>query len=143
MNAFPNFRRSLCLLPVLVMPMLKVQAQATAPELKLPFETFSSNGATPFAKALFTDDPEQMREFAKVLDGLMTKCGTFESYEVLSRHALSQRVERLILVIYFERRPIWLKLDYYRASAHSRFISWKASLVPSDILPADVLSQTG
>ena len=55
--------------------------------------------------------------------------------EVVATQTLSKRVTRYYLVIYFTRRPLWIRIDRYAGRDRAYFLPFKYSLDSDAILP--------
>lgn len=71
-----------------------------------------------------------------------TNYGAFESGEVMHTVAITPRVTRVYLVLYYERAPLWAYFDLYRLRNGNQaisdvFFSPKVQV----ILPAELMSQ--
>ena len=64
--------------------------------------------------------------------------GTVLETETFEPKTLGKRVTRLYGVIYFQKRPLWIRADYYMAEGSGGFIALEFSIKPDEILPAEV-----
>ena len=55
--------------------------------------------------------------------------------QVFAPRNLGRHVQRLYGVIYFERRPLWVRAEYYAIGNRAGFIALEFSLNADDILP--------
>jgi len=58
--------------------------------------------------------------------------------EVFAPKDIGRHVQRLYGVIYFQKRPLWLRAEYYTIEGRSGFISLEFSHDASDILPIEL-----
>ena len=121
----------------------RASAQSADGDLSSAFSQLKANGAIPFAKALYPDEPENARQLISQLSPLIQMAGEFSTFELVSRRFLTKRVERLIVVIYFENFPVYLRIDSYENSKRRIFLPVKISRDAADILPFDLISASG
>ncbi|HEX2100811.1 MAG TPA: hypothetical protein VHF69_09115 [Candidatus Synoicihabitans sp.] len=57
--------------------------------------------------------------------------------QVFAPRDLGRHVQRLYGVIYFEKRPLWLRAEYYSINGRSGFISLEFSVSADEILPLE------
>lgn len=116
--------------------------QAGANDLDFAFSQLKGNGPASFANSLYQDG-DNARQLTNRLNPLMQGVGEFNGYEIISRRFLSKRIERLIIVLYFERFPVYLRLDYYDTTKGRVCLPANVSKEASDILPYDLISTVG
>ncbi len=122
---------------------LALQAQSSELNLDFAFEQLKTNGAVPFAKVLHEDNVEEARILSKHLAPQIENAGEYLGYEILSRRSIGRRLERLVLVAYFAKRPLFIRLDLYEGSTTKFCLSTLVSRDASELLPFDVISATG
>jgi hypothetical protein len=83
------------------------------------------------------DDAEKIAALRAKLVSATRFLGMVVDTEVFAPVALSRNVQRLYGVIYFEKRPLWVRADFYSLSTRSGFISLEFSLSPDEILPVN------
>src|ERR1700710_410400 len=81
-------------------------------DLDFPFSQLKGNGPIPFANALY-QDPISAAQLVNRLSSLMQGAGEFNSYEVVSHRYITKKTERVIIVLYFDRYPVYMRVDYY------------------------------
>lgn len=118
-------------------------AQSDEVDLNFAFSQMKGNGAVPFSKALYGSDTEKARVLVDHLTPLVQWSGNFEDFELISRRYLSKKIERLVLVMYFEKFPVYMRIDYYQTSKGRIFLTAKFSKEAAEILPFDLISATG
>ena len=131
------------LLPLALLWLFVVRAHAS--ELN-PFETFrtglnafQANGPAALLNAWYSGDTEtKISEIRGRLAALSERLGPVVETEAFEPKALGKRVTRLYGVIYFKKRPLWIRADYYVADGAGGFIALEFSTKPEDILPIDV-----
>lgn len=131
--------------PLLLILLLGVGIHACAAESELnaAFTQLKGNGATPFAVMLYGTDQEDAMLLVNQMNPLMKQCGDYLGYEVVSRDFLTKRFERIIVAIYFERFPLYMRIDQY-ATPQGKI--WLPALVSKDaaaVLPFDLISAAG
>lgn len=98
---------------------------------------FQANGSS----ALFNTWYDSKAEFEKIallrsrLDKVTADLGAAIDTQVFQPHNLGKHVQKLYGVIYFEKRPLWLRAEYYEINGRGGLIALEWSLVPEDILP--------
>jgi hypothetical protein len=107
--------------------------------LRSGLEAFQANGVEALLSTWFdAKDQPQMelvrQRFSKASQGLGTVVGT----EVFAPRNLGSHVQRVYGVIYFEKRPLWLRAEYYTIGGRSGFISLEFSRNADDILPLEI-----
>lgn len=137
----PMKRRFLALL--FLVSGFALRAQSSEPNLDFAFEQLKTNGAAPFAKVLYEDNSEEARQLTKHLAPMIESSGEYLGYEILSRRSIGRRLERLVLVAYFAKRPIFLRMDLYESSSTKLCLSTLISREASELLPFDIISATG
>jgi hypothetical protein len=120
----------------------RVNALAGEIDLDFAFSQLASNGSTPFARRLY-DNPENAKQLVSRLDALMPGAGTYVEHEIVSQRFLTKRVERLIIAIYFENFPIYLRIDFYETAKGRICLPATVSKEASDILPHDLIAAAG
>ncbi len=118
-------------------------AQQTDNRLDFAFAQLKSNGAGPFARALFVSNPTAAQQLETQLGPLVSNGGGYIGYDVLSRKPLTSRIDRYIVAIYYEKYPVFLRIDSYRSSEGRLFLPAIVSLDADKILPAETLEVTG
>lgn len=112
-------------------------------DLNFAFSQMKGNGLTPFAKMLYPGDQKSSQQLVDQLGPLVQSAGDFTGFELLSRRYLTKRVERLVLVIYFENFPVYMRIDYYESSRGRICLPAKFSRDAAEILPFDLISASG
>jgi hypothetical protein len=101
---------------------------------------FQANGPDALLNAWYGEDSEvkQLPELRARLTALSARLGPVVETEVFDPRMLGKRVTRLYGVIYFRKRPLWIRADYYTADGASGFIALDFSTKPEEILPLEV-----
>ena len=120
----------------------RLHGQIHQDNLDSAFNQLKGNGLTPFARALY-EDTDSANNFIHHLDPLMRGAGEFLDYEILSIHPLAKKINRMIIVIYFEKFPMYLRLDTYDTPKGRIYLSPLASKEASDVLPPDLIAVSG
>lgn len=118
-------------------------AQQTDNRLDFAFAQLKSNGPGPFARALFDPNPGAARQLETQLSPLVANAGGYIGYEVLSHKPLTRRIDRNIVAIYYEKGPVFLRIDSYRSSDQRIFLPAFVSNDADKVLPAEMLEVTG
>ena len=98
---------------------------------------FQENGADALLGTWYSarDDAERIARLRDRLVATTQPLGPVMETEVFAPRNLGKNVQRLYGVIYFEKRPLWVRAEYYAVGARSGFISLEFSLSPDEILP--------
>ena len=121
----------------------RVSAQAGEVDLNFAFTQLKGNGSGPFSKALFVGDQESATQLVNQLSPLLKSAGDYSSFELVSRRNLTKRIERLVIVVYFENFPVYMRIDSYENSKGRIFLPAKFSKEAAEILPFDLISASG
>lgn len=119
------------------------QAQMGEPDLNFAFSQLKSNGPVPFARALYEADQDAADELVSRLVPMTKHVGEFTGFEIVSRKFLTKRIERVVVAIYFERRPVYLRVDYYETAKGRVCLPAAVSREAADVLPFDLISAAG
>lgn len=100
---------------------------------------FQANGPDALLNAWYGSDTEtKLTEIRARLLALSSRLGPVVETEVFDPKMLGKRVTRVYGVIYFRKRPLWIRADYYNADGTGGFIALEFSTKPEDILPIEV-----
>jgi hypothetical protein len=100
---------------------------------------FQANGPEALMSAWYGSDSEtKLPELRARLTALSSRLGTVLETETFEPKTLGKRVTRVYGVIYFQKRPLWIRADYYTAEGSGGFIALEFSIKPDEILPAEV-----
>ena len=100
-------------------------------------QAFRENGADAFLNAWYSsrDDVDKVAKIRERLVAMTRNLGAVVDTEAFAPRNLGRNVQRLYGVIYFEKRPLWLRAEYYEIGGRRGFISLEFSLSADDILP--------
>jgi hypothetical protein len=100
-------------------------------------QAFQSNGADALLSTWYSarENTEKITRLREQLNKLTQDLGPVVDTEVFAPHNLGRHVQKLYGVIYFEKRPLWLRAEYYAIGGRSGFIALEFSVIPEDILP--------
>ena len=119
-----------------------LRAQSHQDNLDAAFTQLKGNGLTPFARVLY-DDLGNADNFVRRLSPLVSNAGDFLSYEIISERRLTQKITRVVIVIYFEKAPVYLRIDFYETPKGRICLPALASREASDVLPPDLIAVAG
>ncbi len=122
---------------------IRLCAQTGEPDLNFVFSQLKGNGPVPFAGALYEGDQAKAAQLVGRLGPLMRDSGDFLGFEILSRQYLTKRVERVVVAIYFDRFPVYLRFDYYDTSKGKICLPASVSKEANEILPHELISISG
>jgi hypothetical protein len=101
-------------------------------------EAFEVNGISAGVRIWYTDNPRLAADLQAKLQTATKDLGGIVGTEVLASRALSRRVQRYHLVIYFRERPLWVQIDRYTVGPKIFFLPLTFSTVPEEILPEEI-----
>jgi hypothetical protein len=100
---------------------------------------FQANGPDALLNAWYGSDSEsKLPELRTRLLAISSRLGAVVETETFEPKMLGKRVTRLYGVIYFQKRPLWIRADFYTADGASGFIALEFSTKPEEILPLEV-----
>ena len=100
---------------------------------------FQANGPDALLNAWYGSDSEtKLPDLRTRLLAISARLGPVVETETFDPRPLGKRVTRVYGVIYFQRRPLWIRADVYTAEGSSGFISLEFSTKPEEILPMEV-----
>ena len=128
--------KKLCLLFLLATACRCLAADGTA-IFQAGLQAFQANGPDALFNAWYNskDDADRIAEIRLRFMKMTQYLGPVADTQVFAPYNLGSHVQRLYGVIYFERRPLWLRAEYYSIAGRSGLISLEFSLVSDDILP--------
>lgn len=100
-------------------------------------QAFQSNGADALL-SLWYNPREEADRVAKLRERLIKitqDLGPVLDTQVFAPHDLGTHVQRLYGAIYFQKRPLWIRAEYYSINGRNGFIALDFSLSADDILP--------
>lgn len=102
-------------------------------------QAFQTNGPEALLRTWYQqDEQEKLSGLRRRLNAMTEHLGTVVDTEVFAPKDLGRHVQRLYGVIYFQKRPIWLRAEYYTIEGRGGFISLEFSKEASEILPVEV-----
>jgi hypothetical protein len=102
-------------------------------------QAFQANGPDALLHTWYSDDEqEKVANLRKRLVLLTENLGGVVDTEVFAPKDIGRHVQRLYGVIYFQKRPLWLRAEYYTIEGRGGFISLEFSHDASDILPIEL-----
>lgn len=104
--------------------------------------TYQENGADALLNTWYDsrDDAEKITALRNKLNALSRRLGPVVDTEVFTPRNLGKNVQRLYGVIYFEKRPLWFRAEYYAAGNRAGFIALDFSLSADEILPVGYIA---
>jgi hypothetical protein len=104
---------------------------------KAGLQAFQANGPDALFNAWYNskDDSDRIAEVRVRFIKITQNLGQVVDTQVFAPHDLGSHVQRLYGVIYFEKRPLWIRAEFYSIAGQSGFISLEFSLLADDILP--------
>ena len=116
-----------------------IQASEASDKFRAGLLAFQANGPEALLNAWYGADNEtKLPELRDRLAAISARLGPVVETEVFDPKPLGKRVTRLYGVIYFKKRPLWIRADYYTADGAGGFIALDFSTRPEEILPLEV-----
>lgn len=81
---------------------------------------------------------EKKAELKKRFIAITQDLGEVVDTEVFAPKNLGRHIQRLYGAIYFRKRPLWIRAEYYSIDGQSGFISLEFSRSADDILPLEI-----
>ena len=102
-------------------------------------EAYRANGADALLRTWYnTDEEAKVNKIRANLTAITANLGPAIDTEVFVPKQVGSRLTRLYGVIYFQKRPLWFRADYYTAEGAGGFLSLEFSLIPEEILPLEI-----
>lgn len=102
-------------------------------------EAFQTNGPDALLRTWYSlEEQGKVADVRKRLIAISNNLGEAIDTEVFAPKDLGRHVQRLYGVIYFKKRPLWLRAEYYTIEGRSGFISMEFSCEANDILPLEI-----
>jgi hypothetical protein len=101
-------------------------------------QAFQANGPDALLRTWYSDEEQdKVADLRKRLVGITHSLGEVVDTEVFAPKDIGRHVQRLYGVIYFQKRAIWLRAEYYTIEGRGGFTALEFSRDPSDILPIE------
>lgn len=110
-------------------------AQAPDPVLTAGLEATVSNGLDAGLRTWYSNRPWLAQEMKEQLLRITPKLGDIIDTEVVAVQAVSKRVTRYYVAIYFTRCPLWLRVERYANREQAFYLPLRFSTNPDEILP--------
>lgn len=130
------------ILIVLLGPPLLAQPQDAATQLRTAFDNYGTFGVSVFAKTLYAEEPVSLKAAEDALVAQSKGLGAMHGGDVLLSVDFSPRFRRIYAVLYFERKPLWFRVDYYTVNGRSFFLPLFSSPKPEEVLPDSITGYT-
>jgi len=102
-------------------------------------QAFQANGPDALLHTWYSDDEQAtIASLKKRLLAITSDLGGVIDTEVFAPKEIGRHVQRLYGAIYFQKRPIWLRAEYYMIEGRGGFISLEFSRDAADILPLEI-----
>jgi len=102
-------------------------------------QAFQANGPDALLRTWYSnDEQEQIANLKKRFITQTSNIGEVVDTEVFAPKEIGRHIQRLYGVIYFQKRPLWLRAEYYTIEGHGGFISLEFSHDARDILPLEI-----
>lgn len=112
------------------------------PTFEAGLKAFQTNGASALLGTWYPNksDTPQVEAIREKLTKATRDLGEVLDTQVFAPYNLGRHVQRLYGVIYFAKRPLWIRAEYYEIGGNSGFISLEYSFAADDILPLSYAS---
>ncbi len=102
-------------------------------------QAYQANGADALLSAWYrnSENFERISALRDQLNRTTRGAGPVVDTEVFAPYEIGRRLKRLYGVIYFEKRPLWIRAEYYTVNGSGGFISLEFSWSADDILPLE------
>ena len=115
------------------------RAESALDAFRAGLQAFEANGPDSLFRTWYRPDEEtRIADLRARLTALSSRLGPVVDTEIFAPKAIGKRLTRLYGVIYFHKRPLWLRADYYTADGTSGFVALEFSLRPDEIFPMDI-----
>ena len=102
-------------------------------------QAFEANGPDALFRAWYgADEDTHIAELRARLTAVSSRLGPVVDTEIFAPKAIGRRLTRLYGVIYFHKRPLWIRADYYKAAGTGGFVALEFSLKPDEIFPMEI-----
>ncbi len=110
---------------------------ATSPDpiLVQGLHAYVANGPEACLAIWYSTQPRLAAEMDKRLAVATKGLGAAFDTDVVAIQTVSRRVTRYYLAIYFDRRPLWVRIERYVGRDRVYYLPLKLSFDPDDILP--------
>jgi hypothetical protein len=99
---------------------------------------FQANGPDALLRTWYSDDEQdKIANLRKRFVAVTSNLGEAVDTEIFAPKEIGRHVQRLYGAIYFQKRPVWLRAEYYTIEGRGGFISLEFSRDASDILPLE------
>ena len=115
------------------------RAETAIDVFRAGLQAFEANGPDALFRTWYRDDEEtRIAELRQRLTAISSRLGPVVDTEIFAPKAIGKRLTRLYGVIYFHKRPLWLRADYYTADGTGGFVALEFSLKPDEIFPMEI-----
>lgn len=119
---------------LIVAPVMRA-AQSPDPVLVEGLRTFVSNGIEAGLRVWYSDRPELGAEMKEALFKVTRNLGPIIDTEIVAIQPVSKRVQRFYVAIYFNRCPLWLRVERYQNAERAFYLPLRFSTNPDEVLP--------
>jgi|SRR5690606_20192720 len=129
--------KPLLLLALLVLSIGRLGAADGVAVFRAGLQAYHANGPDALLSTWYSSEGERetLARLRERLRRTTADLGPVIETQVFAPRDLGRHVQRLYGVIYFERRPLWVRAEYYAIGNRSGFIALEFSLNADDILP--------
>ena len=114
---------------------LGASLRADAGNLSYALGQLPGNGPASFAKILLPRQPDAAKRLAANLDKASTDVGPLLDHQIIASARISSRLERFVIALHYEARPIFLRLDRYVSANEERFLNATVLTNVDELLP--------
>lgn len=116
-----------------------VYAEDAVGTFRAGLQAFEANGPDALFRAWYgADEDTRIAELRTRLTAFSSRLGPVLETEIFAPKQIGKRLTRLYGVIYFTKRPLWIRADYYQGAGIGGFVALEFSLKPDDIFPMEI-----
>lgn len=117
---------------------LPAHAQDAVGTFRAGLQAFEANGPDALFRAWYgADEDTRLADLRTRLTAFSNRLGPVIETEIFAPKTIGKRLTRLYGVIYFTKRPLWIRADYYQGAGIGGFVALEFSLRPDDIFPVE------
>jgi hypothetical protein len=105
------------------------------PVLAQGLQTCVVNGVDAGIRLWYSDRPDLAADMSAKVSNESARLGPIIDSEIVAAQTVSKRVTRYYVALYFNRSPLWIRIDRYEGRDKTFFLPLKCSVNPDEILP--------
>ncbi len=124
---------------LLALLVISTPLRAETNTLNYALDQLPGNGPASFAKILLARQPEAAQRLATSLAKASEGAGTLLDHQFIASVRISSRLERFVIALHYEERPLFLRLDRYVSGSEVRFLNATVLTSIDELSPNDEL----